>query len=75
MPAAGVPGEFDLVYLVCNGIMNVTTQEEQIAVFRKASKHLVNDGRFVVEVIVPQLSKVPAEEVARVSCVRVVGDR
>jgi SAM-dependent methyltransferase len=66
MTAARVPGEFDLVYLVWNALMNVTTQEEQVAVFRNAFAHLRQGGRFVVEVVVPQLRKVPPGEVARV---------
>ncbi len=46
--------------------MSVTTQEEQVAVFRNAARHLVSGGRFVVEVVVPQLRKVPPGEGARV---------
>ena len=46
--------------------MNLTTQDEQIAVFQNASEHLVAGGHFVVEVIVPQLRKVPPGETARV---------
>ena len=53
-----VPGRFGLVYLVANTIMNVTTQEEQVAVFDNAAAHLDPGGRFVVEVIVPQLREV-----------------
>ena len=66
MTSARVPGEFSLVYLVRNTIMNVTTQDEQLAVFANAAAHLVVGGCFVVEVIVPQLRSVPPGEVARV---------
>ncbi|HEX6238045.1 MAG TPA: class I SAM-dependent methyltransferase [Acidimicrobiales bacterium] len=66
MTTARVPGSFRLVYLVANTIMNVTTQEEQLAVFANAADHLQPGGRFVVEVIVPQLRRVPPGEVARV---------
>src|SRR3954454_19644079 len=48
-----VPGEFSLVYLVFNTIMNVTTQDEQVAVFANAAAHLQPGGAFVVEVAVP----------------------
>ena len=51
MTTARVPGEFGLVYLVFNTIMNVTTQEEQVAVFENAARHLAPGGRFVVEVV------------------------
>ncbi len=61
-----IPGEFTLVYVVANGLMNVTTQEEQVAVFGNASAHLRPGGRFVVELVVPQLQHVPPGETARV---------
>jgi SAM-dependent methyltransferase len=62
-----VPGApFRLVYLVANTIMNVTTQEEQLAVFANAAAHLERGGFLVVEVMVPQLRRVPPGEVARV---------
>ncbi len=66
MTSTRVGREFALVYLVWNTITNVTTQQEQIAVFRNAAGHLVPGGRFVVEVIVPQIRKLPAGETARV---------
>ena len=66
MTTARVQGEFRLVYLVRNTIMNVTTQDDQIAVFANASAHLVVGGCFVVEVIVPQLREVSTEHRARV---------
>ena len=61
---AGAP--FKLVYLVANTIMNVTTQDDQLAVFANAAAHLEPGGCFVVEVIVPQLRRVPAGEAALV---------
>jgi SAM-dependent methyltransferase len=66
MTSTRVPGSFQLVYLVANTIMNVTTQDEQLAVFANAAAHLQPGGCFVVEVIVPQVRRVPAGEVARV---------
>jgi SAM-dependent methyltransferase len=59
-------GPFTLVYLVANSIMNVTTQDDQLAVFANAAAHLAPGGFFVVEVIVPQVGRVPAGETARV---------
>src|SRR4051794_30327311 len=61
-----VPGEFTLVYLVANTIMNVTTQDDQVTVFDNAAAHLAPGGCFVVQVIVPQLRLVPPGQVARV---------
>jgi SAM-dependent methyltransferase len=66
MTTTRVPGAFTLVYLVANTIMNVTTQEDQIAVFANAAAHLEPGGLFVVEVMVPQLRHVPPGEAGRV---------
>jgi hypothetical protein len=66
MASTRVPGEYSLVYLVFNTIMNVTTQEEQVAVFENAAAHLASGGRFVVEVGVPAVSGLPAGELGRV---------
>jgi hypothetical protein len=57
---------FRLVYLVANTIMNVTTQDEQVAVFANAAAHLEPGGCFVVEVIVPQLRSLPPGALGRV---------
>jgi SAM-dependent methyltransferase len=55
-----VPGApFSLVYLVANALMNVTAQDGQLAVFANAAAHLTPGGCFVVELIVPQLRRVP----------------
>jgi len=66
MTTTRVAGSFGLVYLVYNTIMNVTTQDEQVAVFANAAAHLEPGGCFVVEVIVPQLRRVPRGDTARV---------
>ena len=62
MTSTRVQGRFELVYLVFNTISNVTTQDGQVAVFRNAAAHLVPGGRFVVELNVPQLQRVPPGE-------------
>jgi SAM-dependent methyltransferase len=66
MTSTRVAGAFGVVYLVANTIMNVTTQGEQIAVFANAAAHLAPGGCFVVEVVVPQLRRVPPGERGRV---------
>ena len=66
MTTTRVPGTFKLVYLVANSIMNVTTQDGQLAVFANAAAHLDEGGSFVVQVIVPQLRSVPVGQVGRV---------
>jgi SAM-dependent methyltransferase len=57
-----VDGSFSLVYLVFNTIMNLTTQAEQVACFRNAAAHLEPGGHFVVEVMVPELRRLPPGE-------------
>jgi SAM-dependent methyltransferase len=52
-------GPFSVVYLVFNTIMNLTTQEAQLACFRNAAAHLEPGGCFVIEVGVPELRKLP----------------
>jgi SAM-dependent methyltransferase len=57
-----VEGAFSVVYLVFNTIMNLTTQDEQVACFRNAAAHLRPGGSFVVEVGVPGLRRLPPGE-------------
>src|SRR5690242_21141230 len=45
-----VDGTFSLAYVVFNTIMNLTTQEDQVACFENAASHLGPGGCFVVEV-------------------------
>ena len=59
---AQVPGRFRIVYLVYNTIENLTEQDEQVACFRNAAAHLEPDGRFVIEVGMPDLQRLPAGE-------------
>jgi SAM-dependent methyltransferase len=57
-----VEGSFSLVYLVFNTIMNLTTQEAQVACFRNAALHLAPGGCFLIEVMVPELRRLPPGE-------------
>ncbi|MEV4845708.1 class I SAM-dependent methyltransferase [Micromonospora matsumotoense] len=59
MATAVAPGEYSLVYLVYNTIANLLSQAEQVACFRNAARHLGEGGRFVVELWVPELRKLP----------------
>ena len=61
-----VDGPFRLVYLVYNTIGNVTTQEAQVECFANAAAHLEPGGCFVIEVIVPQLQRLPPGETVQV---------
>ena len=59
MTSVVAPGTFTLVYLVYNTISNLVTQAEQVACFRNAARHLTPGGRFVIELWVPELRKLP----------------
>ncbi|MCB2177658.1 MAG: class I SAM-dependent methyltransferase [Actinomycetales bacterium] len=59
MATATVPGEFSLVYVVWNSIGNLRTQAEQVECFRNAARHLAPGGRFVVELWVPGIRRLP----------------
>ncbi|MCL6670085.1 class I SAM-dependent DNA methyltransferase [Streptomyces panaciradicis] len=56
---ARVDGEFSVAYLVFNTIMNLTTQDAQVECFRNVARHLGPGGCFAVEVMVPELRKLP----------------
>jgi SAM-dependent methyltransferase len=66
MTTTRVDGRFTLVYLVFNTIENVTSQDEQVAVFANAAAHLAPGGRFAVEVEVPSIASLPPSERGRV---------
>ena len=57
-----VEGPFSLVYLVFNTIMNLTTQAAQVACFRNAAAHLEPGGTFAIEVMIPELQRLPPGE-------------
>lgn len=61
---ARAPGRFRVAYLVFNTIMNLTTQDAQVDCFRNVAEHLEPGGRFVVEVMVPELRKLPRDQQA-----------
>jgi SAM-dependent methyltransferase len=59
---ATADGTFSLAYLVFNTIMNLTTQDEQVACFQNVAAHLEPGGCFVIEVGVPGLQRLPPGE-------------
>jgi SAM-dependent methyltransferase len=60
-----VEGTFSVAYIVFNTIMNLTTQDEQIACFRNVAAHLEPGGCFVIEVGIPSLQRLPPGETVR----------
>ncbi|GAA1408032.1 class I SAM-dependent methyltransferase [Catellatospora coxensis] len=60
MATTTVAGEyFSLVYVVWNSIGNVRTQDEQVECFRNAARHLAPGGRFVIELWIPGIRRMP----------------
>jgi SAM-dependent methyltransferase len=59
---ATVEGTYTVAYVVANTIMNLTTQDEQVACFQNVSAHLEPSGCFVIEVLVPRLRRLPPGE-------------
>jgi SAM-dependent methyltransferase len=64
MATATAPGAFSLVYLVFNTIGNLCTQEEQVACFHNAARHLRPGGAFLIEVGVPAMRRWPPGQAA-----------
>jgi SAM-dependent methyltransferase len=60
-----VAERFSVAYLVFNTIMNLTTQDEQVACFQNVAAHLQPGGCFVIEVMVPDLQRLPPGETVR----------
>jgi SAM-dependent methyltransferase len=60
-----VDGSFTLAYLVFNTIMNLTSQDAQVACFENVAAHLEPGGTFVIEVGVPGLQQLPPGAVAK----------
>jgi len=52
-----VEGPFSLVYIVFNTIFCLLTQDEQVSCFQNVAKKLSDDGVFVVEGFVPDLTR------------------
>lgn len=52
---ADVPysGSYRLVFLVFNTLYNLLTQDDQVRCFQNVARHLVEDGVFLVEALVP----------------------
>lgn len=50
--------------MVWKSISNLRTQQEQVECFRNAARHLVPGGRFVIELWVPALRRLPPNQLA-----------
>jgi len=71
MATTTMDGTFSLAYLVFNTIMNLTSQDAQVACFRNAARHLEPGGCFVIECRVSRAAPAPAgAERAALACKR-----
>jgi SAM-dependent methyltransferase len=52
-----IEGEFSLIYVVFNTFFALLTQAEQIRCFKNVAQHLCDDGVFVIEAFVPDLTR------------------
>lgn len=52
-----IEGRYSLVYVVFNTLFALQTQEAQVRCFENVAAHLADDGVFVVEAFVPDLSR------------------
>ena len=60
--ATTVPGTFAVAYLARDTIMNLTTQDAQVDCFGNVAACLEPGGCFVIEVMVPELQRLPPGE-------------
>jgi SAM-dependent methyltransferase len=67
MATTRVPGQYMLVFLVFNSISNLLSQSDQVECFRNAARHLGSGGRFVIELWVPELRRLPMGQDALVA--------
>jgi SAM-dependent methyltransferase len=52
-----VEGDFSLIYVVFNTFFGLLTQEEQVLCFCNVAKHLKEDGCFLIEAFVPDMTR------------------
>ncbi|HKM98906.1 MAG TPA: class I SAM-dependent methyltransferase [Candidatus Binataceae bacterium] len=52
-----VPGQFSLIYVVFNTFFALLSQEEQLRCFAGIARHLTDDGAFVMEAFVPDVTR------------------
>ncbi len=65
MTTASVCSDASLVYLVFNTIMNLRTQQQQVACLANMANHLTAGGYALIETMVPELRSLPPGETIR----------
>lgn len=72
MTTVSLDREFAVAFIAFNSIFVLETQEEQVALFRNAAKHLRPGGRFVLETVVVTA---PSADQGKLSVVKVEADQ
>jgi len=72
MTTVSLEREFSLVFIAFNSIFVLTTQEDQVTLFRNAAKHLRSGGRFALETVVVLP---PSPDRGKMSIYKVEADR
>lgn len=64
-----VEGKFSLIFVVFNTFFGLLTQELQTRCFRKVAEHLTDDGTFLIEAFVPDLTRFSERQSVRVNTI------
>lgn len=69
-----VPGRYQLIYVVWNTFFNLLTQEDQVRCFENVAAHLVEEGSFVIEAMMPSfLFRLQNEQYVQAEAIEVDG--
>lgn len=53
----GIEGPYSLIYVVFNTLFALPSQEAQVNCFRSVAEHLTDDGAFLIEAFVPDMTR------------------
>jgi hypothetical protein len=60
-----IEAKFDLIYVVFNTIYSLLKQQEQVHCFRSVAAHLSEQGVFLIEAFVPDLTRFTGNQAVR----------
>lgn len=64
MKTIALQKQFDLVYLIFNGISYLLNIDDQVACFQNAARHLKPGGIFLIETFLPKMDKIVLDDAA-----------
>ncbi|HVF10685.1 MAG TPA: class I SAM-dependent methyltransferase [Abditibacteriaceae bacterium] len=68
-----IESKFSLIFVVFNTFFGLLTQEEQVRCFRSVARHLTEDGVFLMEAFVPDLTRFRNDQNVQASSVTADG--